>query len=104
MEQFVIPVMKSDDDEKVKSKSDFNSALATNVEMQLSHRAKLLSEDKISAIWDLTSDPEYNQNNTDISDKVTETALEQLPGAIASLDLEPEKEKGTRETTEFNFG
>ena len=100
MEKYIIPILKDDNEETVQSKIDYNLMLATNIEMQRTNTAKLLSKDKISKIWDLTSEPEgiqvdSIQVDSSLNDKVTEAALEQLPGAITALNIEPEKEKNS---------
>ena len=41
---------------------------------------------------------------SDVSEEATEAAMELLPESIATLALEPEKEKNSNENTKFMFG
>ena len=84
--KYVHPILEDDDTETIKSKKEFNAALITSAEMQLAHRAKLLSVDKIAEIWDLTSESDYSHDNIEIDDNPIERVLDHLPEAIASMD------------------
>ena len=57
LDKFVLPILEDDDDEVAECKSDYNEVFATTMELQLSHRQRIASEESIKAVWgNLTRD------------------------------------------------